>query len=119
MFSTNSIRCLDHKPEDPSEEERIISAGGRVTKVTNKQGKTIGRVNGMLAVSRAIGDSMFYPYVTAEPEIKEFTINSAKNKVLILACDGLWDVITDDEAVTIALSEPSPVQVTRYPHSRN
>lgn len=38
---------VDHKPDDPIEKERIEKAGGYVQ---------TGRVNGNLAVSRALGD---------------------------------------------------------------
>lgn len=99
----------DHKPEDPDEESRIIKAGGAVLKINNtKLGKTIGRVNGMLSVSRALGDLFLQPYVSPEPEVRKIDVASSKNQLLILACDGLWDVLSDDEAVTIAASETDP-----------
>lgn len=99
----------DHKPDDPEEEQRITNSGGSVTRTQNpKLGKTIGRVNGMLAVSRALGDLFLHPYVSAEPEVRQFDISSAGNQLLILACDGLWDVITDEEAIQIAASETDP-----------
>lgn len=92
----------DHKPELKEEEERIQAAGGNVTRITNKQGKVIGRVNGMLAVSRALGDFLLQPCVTPEPEIQQFDLAST-GEPLILACDGLWDVVDDDEAANIVL----------------
>jgi len=115
---SRSVLCLqdkavrlsnDHKPDDPTEEARIKKAGGHVTKQTNKQGKTISRLNGMLAVSRALGDTFLLPVVTPEPDIKcvEF---STEQRMLILACDGVWDVLSDDEAMTIALEAEDPEQ---------
>lgn len=99
----------DHKPEDPEEEARITKAGGTVLKINNtKLGKTIGRVNGMLSVSRALGDLFLQPYVTPEPDVKRIEISSSKNQLIIMACDGLWDVISDDEAVVIATTESDP-----------
>lgn len=98
---------VDHKPDIPEEQVRIEKSGGVVTKVTNKQGKTISRVNGMLAVSRALGDIFLQPYVTSEPEVFQFELNN-NNKVLILACDGVWDVLSDEETTEIASSEVNP-----------
>lgn len=97
----------DHKPDIPEEQSRIEKSGGMVTKITNKQGKTISRVNGMLAVSRALGDIFLQPFVTAEPEVFQFDLAN-NNKVLILACDGVWDVLSDEETTEIANNEPNP-----------
>lgn len=99
----------DHKPDDPEEESRIVQAGGVVMRINNtKLGKTIGRVNGMLAVSRALGDLFLQPYVTPEPDVKCIEISSSQNQLLILACDGLWDVLSDEEATRIAVMERDP-----------
>lgn len=96
----------DHKPDLPSEEERIQKSGGIVTKIAGKQGKVISRVNGMLAVSRALGDFFLQPHVSPEPEIQQFDLSGNNNDLLlILACDGLWDTVSDDEAVKIANTE--------------
>jgi len=68
-----------------------------------------GRVNGSLAVSRAFGD---YRYknkenlkpeeqsVIAFPEVKQekFDISNELN-ILVLACDGLWDVMKNEEVI--------------------
>jgi serine/threonine protein phosphatase PrpC len=83
----------DHKPRLPAEEERIIEAGGFVNR---------GRVHGILSVSRALGDFEFAPYVLAEPHVITFAL-CPEDRVLVLASDGLWDVISDQEAVDMAL----------------
>jgi serine/threonine protein phosphatase PrpC len=105
-----AVRCsTDHKPDNPEEEERIAKSGGVVVKTFNKFGNTIARVNGQLAVSRALGDHTFKPHVTSEPEVKEFVI-TPQHRILVMACDGLWDVIGDQEALDIASSEEDPSQ---------
>jgi len=58
----------------------------------------------MLAVSRAIGDSLLQPFVIADPYISETDI-TPEDKFLILACDGLWDIFTDAAAVLEILNE--------------
>ncbi|EFA85242.1 protein phosphatase 2C [Heterostelium album PN500] len=91
---------FDHRPVEDTERQRIINAGGSVLN---------GRVNGMLAVSRALGDSFLTPYVTPDPYISHLTI-SEKCKFLILACDGVWDLISDEEAVKVISSIPDPAK---------
>jgi len=98
----------DHKPDVPEEEQRIQKSGGVVTRVKSKEGKTISRVNGMLAVSRALGDVVLQPQVTCEPQIHSFDIS--KDKILILACDGVWDVLSDEEAIKLTTNENNPEQ---------
>ncbi len=58
------------------------------------------RVEGVLAVSRAIGDINLKPYVTCDPEIIHHSITPDDNYV-ILASDGLWDVMTNEEVGTL------------------
>lgn len=98
---SESIRRLstDHKPDLPSEEQRIREAGGTVTKINAFNGRVIARVNGVLAVSRALGDVFLQPYVTAEPEVTEHRLRAGRGEqeTLIVACDGLWDVLSDEE----------------------
>uniref|UniRef100_A0A7N8WUG9 protein-serine/threonine phosphatase n=1 Tax=Mastacembelus armatus TaxID=205130 RepID=A0A7N8WUG9_9TELE len=96
----NSHVCfstLDHKPCNPRERERIQNAGGSVM---------IQRVNGSLAVSRALGD---YDYkcvdgkgpteqlVSPEPEVFEMVRALEQDQFVILACDGIWDVMSNEE----------------------
>jgi protein phosphatase 2C family protein 2/3 len=96
----------DHKPDKPSEEERIKKAGGYVTT------RGVSRVNGQLAVARALGDRTIKEtpgLVIATPEIHHEKIQ--KNDILIIACDGIWDVISNQQAITIvenALQQSNP-----------
>ncbi len=83
----------DHKPNRTDERQRIEDAGGVVMWVGT------WRVGGVLAVSRAFGDRLLKQYVVAEPEIQEDTIEGVD--FLILASDGLWDVVTNQEAVSM------------------
>ena len=59
------------------------------------------RVLGMLAMSRAIGDNYLKPYVIAEPEVT-VTERTDGDECLILASDGLWDVVSNDTACGVA-----------------
>jgi len=97
----------DHKPDAPAEEERIKKSGGTVTRITTKQGKTISRVNGMLSVSRALGDTFLQPYVSSEPDIVHFDLLHGE-KFLIMACDGVWDVLTNEETTSLVAAEDNP-----------
>jgi serine/threonine protein phosphatase PrpC len=66
------------------------------------------RVEGVLAVSRAIGDVNLKPYVTCDPEITTHTL-TPDDQYLILASDGLWDVMSNEEVGTfITRSPPLP-----------
>lgn len=108
----------DHKPASAGERARIEAAGGYITlEFTGKQksggddgddndDQAAGRLNGVLGVSRAFGNIMLRPAVTHVPDV--FHVNTASYDVLILACDGLWDVLSDDDAVRIALSQECP-----------
>lgn len=57
------------------------------------------RVNGRLAVSRAIGDYGLKDVVIGEPDIAAITLNGNED-FLIMACDGLWDYAEEDELAT-------------------
>jgi len=84
----------DHKPNRTDERQRIEDAGGVV------MWSGTWRVGGVLAVSRAFGDRLLKKYVVAEPEIQERFITS-EVEFLLLASDGLWDVVSNQDAVTM------------------
>ena len=56
-----------------------------------------------LSLSRAFGDVDCTPYVTHMPQIYDYKINS-HDKFLVFACDGLWDVLSNQEVVNYVLS---------------
>jgi len=88
---------FDHKPTNPEETARIEAAGGCVS---------MKRVNGDLAVSRALGDFTYKQtdsrpakdqMVSAFPDI-EIAERDGKEQFLLLCCDGIWDVMSNDDA---------------------
>lgn len=79
----------DHRASDPLEQQRIRDSGGFVVN---------DRVSGMLAVTRSLGDAEMKEYVVGRPYCSETIIDDEKDDFLIMACDGLWDVCTDQEA---------------------
>ena len=94
----------DHKPDNAGELSRIQRSGGFVED---------GRVNGMLALSRALGDFEYkgndqlgrkdqavsaFPDVTIEPIDRQ-------TQFIVLACDGIWDVKTSQECIDFMLQK--------------
>lgn len=86
----------DHKPSREDERARIENMGGFVDLCHG-----VWRIQGSLAVSRGIGDKHLKQWVTAEPESKIISLKS-EHEFLILASDGLWDKVSNQEAVDIA-----------------
>ncbi|CAA7017536.1 unnamed protein product [Microthlaspi erraticum] len=86
----------DHKPDRPDELDRIEGAGGRVIYWD------CPRVLGVLAMSRAIGDNYLKPYVSCEPEVTVTDRDRMDDDCLILASDGLWDVVSNETACSVA-----------------
>ncbi|KAL5973450.1 hypothetical protein ACLOJK_030100 [Asimina triloba] len=86
----------DHKPDRPDELMRIEEAGGRVIYWD------VPRVLGFLAMSRAIGDDYLKPFVSSEPEVTVTQRRPEEDECLILASDGLWDVVPNGMACDIA-----------------
>lgn len=93
----------DHKPNVDSERERIEAAGGKV----KKHGK-VYRINNDLAVSRGFGDIKFKNsdtlgerLITVEPDVTMFEVDPKETDFILVACDGIWDVLDNDECVEI------------------
>jgi len=89
----------DHKATFSDEARRVVEAGGTIYNE---------RVNGMLAISRAFGDfqlkapAFANDIVSNVPEVS-CTLISDGDIFVITACDGLWDVIEDQDAVNLAI----------------
>lgn len=107
----------DHKSTDPDEVARIEKSGGVVIR---------GRVLGVLAVARSLGDHGLKEYVIGRPYVSSTVVHISDNddrsndydddddgipigqegpytdgEFVIVACDGLWDVMKDQEAVDL------------------
>ncbi|KAJ9553242.1 hypothetical protein OSB04_017287 [Centaurea solstitialis] len=80
---------VDHKPDREDERARIEGRGGRITFANG------ARVEGILSMSRAIGDRVLKQWVTSEPEIS-ITRREAGDECLIVGSDGLWDVLSTE-----------------------
>jgi len=87
----------DHKPGMPDETRRISELGGRVI----YWGRW--RVEGLLAVSRSIGDASLKPYVCADPEVCEYDIGK-DDWFLVISSDGVWDVMDNEEAAHVIIA---------------
>ncbi len=100
LCRNNSAIALtkDHKPHWPEEKRRIIELNGSKHLYFDGEDWRIKD----LSVSRSFGDIDAQPYVTHKPELFRYKIES-NDKFLILACDGLWDVVTNEEAVNFIL----------------
>lgn len=90
VFSTT-----DHKPADKRERCRIYDAGGFVLR---------GRIRGMLAVARALGDFAFkgvdhlpagQQEVSCNPDTVFVDRHPHYDDFIVVACDGLWDVMSN------------------------
>ena len=90
---------FDHKPHDELEKKRIEAAGGTVY---------MKRVDGDLAVSRTFGDFAYKQRsdlpdseqkVSNVPDVTRHNRDNTEDEFIILACDGLWDVFTNEDCV--------------------
>ncbi|KAK2604363.1 hypothetical protein N8I77_007302 [Diaporthe amygdali] len=94
----------DHKGSDENEGKRISNAGGLILN---------SRVNGVLAVTRALGDSYMKDLVTGHPYTTETVIQPDIDEFIIIACDGLWDVCSDQEACDLVRNIQDPAAASK------
>ena len=95
----------EHVASDPLEKAAVEQRGGKVVKITG-----LHRVNGTLAVTRSLGDSRLSGLLSQTPDVMPFTRDAVLEMCgelkdddefpcfLILASDGLWDVMSNEEA---------------------
>jgi len=86
----------DHKPNDDKEKARILAMG---EKIEWDHYCKVHRVRN-LSLSRAVGDRFAKPAVSGEVEIQKFPVNDRKDEFILLASDGLWDVMSSQEVVS-------------------
>ncbi|KAK4804286.1 hypothetical protein SAY86_004103 [Trapa natans] len=91
----------DHRPSRDDERLRIERSGGFVHLRNG-----VWRVQGSLAISRAIGDAHLKEWIISEPEIRKLPINP-DCQFLILGTDGLWDKVSCQEAVDAVSQDES------------
>ena len=105
LISENDNKIIplsrDHKPDLQDEKKRIINSGGRVDKICGmgpyrvwfKDAEYPG-----LAMSRSIGDGYAHKIgVIDEPEIFEFNLDNVKPKAIVLASDGVFEFVKNEE----------------------
>ena len=107
----------DHKPEHPGEKARIERAGGKVLKygstwrVTSNEALAWEKQKFKSsprpvqpAVARSFGDASMkrpQPLLTSDPEITVKELGP-EHSLVLLGCDGIWDVLSDQQAVDAA-----------------
>ncbi|GBG25948.1 Protein phosphatase, putative [Hondaea fermentalgiana] len=94
------VLTRDHLPSLDDEAERIRDQGGMIIMCGG-----LARVQGCLAVSRALGDASLKPYVTGTPEVvsRKVPMNEGPT-FLCIASDGVWDEVSNDEAAEVLLA---------------
>lgn len=92
---------VDHKPMLKSESDRVKRNGGFIS---NTDGTW--RINGRLNVSRSIGDWAMRPFIISSPTIKHHHRQGKTHEFVILASDGLFDVMSNEDVASIIESRP-------------
>ncbi|MFH4974660.1 hypothetical protein AB6A40_001369 [Gnathostoma spinigerum] len=87
----------DHKPTDEKERRRVERAGGFI------QFNGVERVQGILSVTRAFGDTHLKRscLITAHPDIVRVDLSRITRNFIVVASDGFWDVLSNDEAIRL------------------
>lgn len=125
IMNTGDSRCVlcrnnigialtkDHKPNWIDERCRINKLGGNITR-----DGSVYRIND-LSVSRAFGDINANKYVTHRPELYKYSIKPNSDRFMIIACDGLWDVVSSQDAVNFVLDNCYDISMNRINHKMN
>lgn len=96
----------EHEPN--TERGSIENKGGFVSNMPGD----VPRVNGQLAVSRAFGDKSLKSHLRSDPDIQDTDIN-IDTDILVLASDGLWKVMSNQEAVDLARKIRDPQKAAK------
>ncbi|PKA45624.1 putative protein phosphatase 2C 62 [Apostasia shenzhenica] len=98
---------IDHEPN--SERSSIEKKGGFVSNIPGD----VPRVDGQLAVARAFGDHSLKVHLSSEPYVTEETIDDG-TEFLILASDGLWKVMTNEEVIDAVRDIKDPQTAAKH-----
>ncbi|KAB2617074.1 protein phosphatase 2C 10 [Pyrus ussuriensis x Pyrus communis] len=96
----------DHEPN--TERGSIENKGGFVSNMPGD----VPRVNGQLAVSRAFGDKSLKSHLRSDPDIQDIYVDNSTD-VLVIASDGLWKVMANQEAVDMARKTKDPLKAAK------
>lgn len=97
---------IDHRPRRPSERERVEAAGARVQPKRLPSGRLVGEprmwlqeaASPGLLLSRSLGDLMAATVgCTSDPEVTYATLRPRRDRFVVLATDGVWDVLTNEQ----------------------
>jgi len=102
----NVIRLsIDHKPSSTTEVKRIRKNGGYIM-TDDKSYRAARPAASMLALAvvRGLGDFSSQPIISHEPHVVVVQLIEDEDEVLIMGSDGLWDLVSDKEAVKISKS---------------
>lgn len=96
---------VDHRLSNAEERQRIKDRGGIISY------PYVYRGNQGLMPTRSIGDQFFKEIgVIATPSLSEYPITQ-DDRLLVAACDGLFDVITNEEIAQLARRTPQPQEL--------
>ena len=90
---------VDHRPTDSDERRRVRDAGKSI--INN-------RISACLAVSRSIGDKTFHPGIISDPHTQAIRL-CEKDEFMIVACDGVFDFVSEEEAIREIRDETNPI----------
>eukprot|EP01004_Peranema_trichophorum_P005792 NODE_463_length_2722_cov_52.901885_g396_i0.p1 GENE.NODE_463_length_2722_cov_52.901885_g396_i0~~NODE_463_length_2722_cov_52.901885_g396_i0.p1 ORF type:complete len:630 (-),score=134.76 NODE_463_length_2722_cov_52.901885_g396_i0:832-2553(-) len=97
-----------HRANDPQEQAMVKASGGNITYCYG-----CARVDGVLQVTRSLGDIPCRQSLTAEPEVFIHPVMWDQDQFLIAASDGLWNVISADLAVQLVQQARDEVDYAR------
>jgi len=114
---TAEAMTIDHKPDLPAEKARIEAKGGRIFAVEYDDGVDgpprvwLGHMDVPgLAMSRSLCDGVAHTAgVSSEPEFTEYYFNNGREDlILVMASDGLWEFMSNQEVMDIAFVTTEP-----------
>lgn len=106
----------DHVASDPQERDLVVQRGGSISSSGG-----IDRVNGTLAITRSIGDANLASMLSRRPHVISMTRNEIREQCgvnrqapcfIVLASDGLWDVMSNQEAIDMVAQVMSSYDAT-------